>query len=153
MVGDLLYGRTVHSLCYLLAKNYTIKKLFLVAPSVVAMRSDILTFLRKKNVSIKESHNLTTILPQCDVVYQTRIQKERFGDRIDEYAQAQGQYTIGKKELARMKKDAIVMHPLPRVGEIDPAIDTDSRATYFRQAHNGLYVRMALLKILLGKKK
>lgn len=151
MVGDLLYGRTVHSLCYLLAKNYTIKKLFLVAPKPVRMRSDILDFLQKKGVSFEETSDLTNTLSQCDVVYQTRIQKERFGDKIQEYKKAKGIYTIGKEEIHQMKKDAILLHPLPRVDEIDTAIDHDPRSAYFRQAQNGLFVRMALLQTLIKK--
>jgi aspartate carbamoyltransferase catalytic subunit len=151
MVGDLLYGRTVHSLCYLLAKNYTIKKLFLVAPETVRMREDILTFLKKKKIPLEETPNLSKILPQCDVVYQTRIQKERFGDKIQEYEKAKGIYTIGKEEIHQMKKDAILLHPLPRIDEIDTAIDNDPRSAYFRQAKNGLFVRMALLETLLKK--
>jgi len=152
MVGDLLYGRTVHSLCYLLAKNYRIKRLYLVAPNEVAMRADILTFLKKKNVPVTQTKNLESVLPKCDVLYQTRIQKERFGDKIDEYERVKGIYTISPKEMKLLKKDAILMHPLPRVDEIDPRIDTDPRAAYFRQAHNGLFVRMALLEKLLIEK-
>ena len=87
---------------------------------------------------------------QADVIYQTRIQKERFGDRTTEYEQARGKYIVDRSVMDCMQDHAVVMHPLPRVDEIDPAVDADPRAAYFRQAHNGLYVRMALLRMLLA---
>ena len=82
-------------------------------------------------------------------MYQTRIQKERFGDRLDDYEKAKGKYIIDQSVMDALSKKAVVMHPLPRVDEIDPAVDSDPRSGYFRQAKNGLYVRMALLKVLL----
>jgi len=85
------------------------------------------------------------------VVYQTRIQKERFGDRIADYEQCRGQYIINRASLELMRPEAIVMHPLPRVDEIAPEVDSDPRAAYFRQAENGLYVRMALLALVMGE--
>jgi aspartate carbamoyltransferase catalytic subunit len=88
-------------------------------------------------------------LPEVDVVYQTRIQKERFGDRIAEYEQCRGVYVISSESLRLMKAGAIVMHPLPRLDEIAMEVDSDPRAAYFRQAQNGLYVRMALLSMVL----
>lgn len=148
MVGDLANGRTVRSLCYLLAKFDGIT-LHFVAPEVVRMREDIRKYLSVHGVFFSEETDLVEVAGKVDVIYQTRIQKERFGDRIEDYEEASGQYIIDRKILAAMKDTAIVMHPLPRVDEIAPEVDEDPRAAYFRQAQNGLYIRMALLKILL----
>jgi len=148
MVGDLANGRTVRSLCYLLAK-YNDVKIYFVAPEVVRMKEDIKNYLTEHNVTFIEETDLKKVAPQVDVIYQTRIQKERFGDRIEDYQKAKGQYIIDKILLDIMKKDAIIMHPLPRVDEIAPEVDADPRAAYFRQARNGLYIRMALLKMVL----
>ncbi len=149
LVGDLANGRTVRSLCYLLAK-YKDPKIYFVAPPVVRMKEDIKEYLRRHSTHFEEVEDLHAVAREVDVIYQTRIQRERFGDRIHEYEQARGRYIIDQSVLDCMRKDAIVMHPLPRVDEIDPAVDGDPRAAYFRQAHNGLYVRMALLRMLLA---
>jgi aspartate carbamoyltransferase catalytic subunit len=149
MVGDLANGRTVRSLCYLLAK-YKNPKLYFIAPPVVRMKDDIKDYLRRHKVYFEEMEDLYAIAPKVDVIYQTRIQKERFDDRIGDYEKARGRYIINRSVLDCMRSDSVVMHPLPRIDEIDPEIDSDPRAAYFRQAHNGLYVRMALLRILLG---
>ena len=148
MVGDLANGRTVRSLCYLLAK-FDSPRIIFVAPDVVRMGDDIKEYLNRHNIVFEEADDLPEVAAQVDVIYQTRIQQERFGDRVHEYEQARGQYVIDKSILGYMKKDAIVMHPLPRVDEISPEVDSDPRAAYFRQAHNGLYVRMALLRMVL----
>jgi aspartate carbamoyltransferase catalytic subunit len=148
MVGDLANGRTVRSLTYLLSKFKDIK-LWFVAPPQVAMRNDLKTYLDEHNVPWVETEDLESVLPQVDVVYQTRIQKERFSD-LEAYEQVKGIYRIDKSSLALMRKYAILMHPLPRVDEISPEVDDDPRAAYFRQAQNGLHVRMALLDRLLG---
>lgn len=147
-VGDLLYGRTVHSLTYLLTK-FKVKKIYFVAPKEVAMRKDILTYLRKKQVDFEEREDVLGVLSKVDVVYQTRIQKERFGDRADVYEKVAGKYVLDRSWMRKMKKRSVVLHPLPRVGEIDPEVDSDLRAGYFRQVENGLYVRMVLLKMIL----
>ena len=149
LVGDLANGRTVRSLCYLLAKYEGIKVYF-VAPDVVRMKDDIKEYLRRRQVYFEEADDLHKVAQRVDVVYQTRIQKERFGDRTEEYEQAQGKYIIDRSVMDVMQDHAIVMHPLPRVDEIDPEVDADPRAAYFRQAHNGLYVRMAILRMLLA---
>ena len=149
MVGDLANGRTVRSLCYLLTK-YEDPHIYFVAPSVVRMKEDIKEYLRRYGVHFEEEEDLLAVASKVDVVYQTRIQKERFGDRIADYEQARGKYIIDKKLMEHLPDHAVVMHPLPRVDEIDPEVDSDPRAAYFRQAHNGLYVRMALLKMLLS---
>jgi len=149
LVGDLANGRTVRSLCYLLAKYEGIK-IYFVAPDVVRMKDDIKEYLRRRQVYFEEADDLHKVAQRVDVVYQTRIQKERFGDRTEEYEQAQGKYIIDRSVMDVMQDHAIVMHPLPRVDEIDPEVDADPRAAYFRQAHNGLYVRMAILRMLLA---
>jgi aspartate carbamoyltransferase catalytic subunit len=147
MVGDLANGRTVRSLTYLLSKFKEIKVWF-VAPPTVGMRADLKDHLDEHHVPWVETEDLESVLPEVDVVYMTRIQKERFADPAA-YEAVRGVYRIDRSSLARMRKYAIVMHPLPRVDEIAPEIDDDPRAAYFRQARNGLPVRMALLDRLL----
>lgn len=148
MVGDLAQGRTVRSLTYLLSKFKDVT-LFFVAPPLLKMKEDILEHLRERHVPYVEETDLNKVLPQVDVVYQTRIQKERFGDRIADYEACRGVYILDGDSLRRMKPKAIIMHPLPRLEEISMDVDGDSRAAYFRQAQNGLYVRMALLTQVL----
>jgi len=148
MVGDLANGRTVRSLTYLLSKFRDIRICF-VAPPQVAMKDDIKDHLDEHHVPWVETEDLDAVLPQVDVIYQTRIQKERFSDEAA-YLALKGIYRIDASTLGRMKKDAIVMHPLPRVDEIAPEVDADPRAAYFRQARNGLYIRMALLDKVLA---
>ncbi len=148
MVGDLANGRTVRSLTYLLSKFKDIKVWF-VAPPAVRMRDDLKSHLDEHNIPWVETEDLDAVLPEVDVVYQTRIQKERFGS-TDAYNAVKGVYRIDKRSLELMRKYAIVMHPLPRVDEIDPEVDDDPRAAYFRQARNGLHIRMALLDKLLS---
>ena len=149
MVGDLAYGRTVRSLAYLLAL-YDDMELIFVAPPQVAMREDIKEHLREHGVSFREEQDLRAVLPSVDVVYQTRIQKERFADRPQDYEAARGVYVIDREAMDLLSRHAIVLHPLPRVGEIRPDVDDDPRAAYFRQVANGVYVRMALLQMLLA---
>ncbi len=148
MVGDLAQGRTVRSLTYLLSKFKDVT-LFFVAPPLLKMKEDILEHLRERHVPYVEETDLNKVLPQVDVVYQTRIQKERFGDRLADYEACRGVYILDGDSLRRMKPKAIIMHPLPRLEEISMDVDGDSRAAYFRQAQNGLYVRMALLTQVL----
>ncbi|TMB46949.1 MAG: aspartate carbamoyltransferase [Chloroflexi bacterium] len=148
MVGDLANGRTVRSLTYLLSKFKDIK-LWFVAPPQVAMRDDLKAHLDEHKVPWVETEDLDSVLPEVDVVYQTRIQKERFTDP-DAYNAVKGIYRIDKKSMSLMRKYAILMHPLPRVDEISPEVDDDPRSAYFRQARNGLRIRMALLDRLLA---
>ncbi|HLJ69325.1 MAG TPA: aspartate carbamoyltransferase [Chloroflexota bacterium] len=150
VVGDLANGRTVRSLCYLLSR-YRNVRIFMVAPEVVRMQDDIKSYLIRHNIWFKEEADLRAIAPHIDVLYQTRVQKERFGDRTEDYLAARGVYLVDQELMASMKQDAIVMHPLPRVDEIDPTVDDDRRAAYFRQAQNGLPIRMALLAACLGR--
>ena len=148
MVGDLANGRTVRSLTYLLAK-FKDMKIWFVAPPQVAMRDDLKKHLTEHHVPWVETEDLDAVLPEVDVVYQTRIQKERFTDPAA-YLALKGVYRIDRRSLSLMRKYAIVMHPLPRVDEIAPEVDADPRAAYFRQARNGLQIRMALLDRLLS---
>ncbi|GAU33869.1 hypothetical protein TSUD_66560 [Trifolium subterraneum] len=148
LVGDLANGRTVRSLAYLLAK-YKDVKIYFVSPDVVKMKDDIKDYLTSKGVDWKESSDLVEVASECDVVYQTRIQKERFGERLDLYEKARGKYIVNQNILKVMQRHAVVMHPLPRLDEITVDVDADPRAAYFRQAKYGLYIRMALLKLLL----
>jgi aspartate carbamoyltransferase catalytic subunit len=120
-----------------------------VAPPQVAMRDDLKAHLDEHQVPWVETQDLDSVLPEVDVVYQTRIQKERFTD-ADAYNAVKGIYRIDKRSLALMRKYAVLMHPLPRVDEIAPEVDDDPRAAYFRQARNGLHIRMALLDRLLS---
>jgi len=148
MVGDLFNGRTARSLAYLLSK-YRDVEVWFVAPPQVAMRHDIKQHLDDHGVSWHETEDLDAVLPEVDVVYQTRIQKERFADEAS-YRAVKGIYVIGPEAMARLRRKAIVMHPLPRLDEIDAAVDSDPRAAYFRQARNGVQVRMALLDMVLS---
>lgn len=145
LVGDLLYGRTVHSLLPMLGL-YKDVKVYLVSPAALRMPEEY----KQARVELEELENLDNILSEVDVLYVTRIQKERFSTDA-EYQKLKGSYVINEVSLAKMKKDAIIMHPLPRVDEIAPEVDADHRAAYFRQAKNGLYLRMALLQEILGK--
>ena len=124
---------------------------YFVAPQLLRIKEDILSHLREHDVWYTEESSLAKVLPEVNVVYQTRIQKERFGDRIADYEACRGVYIINEECLNLLKPDAIIMHPLPRLDEITMGVDRDPRAAYFRQAQNGLYVRMALLKLVLGQ--
>jgi aspartate carbamoyltransferase catalytic subunit len=146
LVGDLRYGRTVHSLAYALAL-YNIE-LFLVSPEALRMRKDVLETIKTK-IKVTETSNLDAIMAQIDVLYVTRIQKERFPD-ASEYLKVRGAYKIDQKTLQNAKRDLIVLHPLPRVDEIAPEVDATPQAKYFQQVHNGIVVRMALLSLVLG---
>src|SRR5256714_10097802 len=148
LVGDLANGRTVRSLTYLLSKFKDVKVWF-VAPPQVAMRDDLKAHLDEHHVPWVETEDLDSVLPDVDVVYMTRIQKERFTDP-EAYNAVKGVYRMDKASMTLMRKYAILMHPLPRVDEIAPEVDEDPRAAYFRQARNGLHIRMALLDKLLS---
>jgi aspartate carbamoyltransferase catalytic subunit len=146
LVGDLRYGRTVHSLAYGLAK-YNVE-LFLVSPETLRMRKDVIQGI-KNSVPVTENANLEKIMPQLDVLYITRIQKERFPDAA-EYAKVKGAYRIDLKSIEKAKKDLTILHPLPRLDEIAPEVDNTPQAKYFTQVWNGMIVRMALLSLVLG---
>ncbi len=148
MVGDLKYGRTVHSLARLLTLFGA--KLNLVSPEILKMPAEIISELKSKGVSVAEYAALDPVIGETDVLYVTRIQKERFEDPAA-YESVKGAYVIDPALLGRAKEKMIVMHPLPRVGEITEGVDSDPRAAYFRQMEYGMYVRMALLAMVLGK--
>ncbi|MFQ6123179.1 MAG: aspartate carbamoyltransferase [Candidatus Heimdallarchaeota archaeon] len=147
-VGDLRYGRTVHSLAYALA-NFDMTFDF-VAPPELRMRREILDDLEQKNISFSETTDLEKVLPELDVCYMTRIQKERFPDPAD-YEKVRGSYQITRALLKSVKEGMLVMHPLPRVNEIAFEVDELPNAVYFRQARNGVFVRMSLLVHILGE--
>ncbi len=147
LVGDLKYGRTVHSLAYALAK-FDVKMSF-VAPKELQMPKEILHDLSKTGIYVNETEDIHDVLDYADVLYVTRIQKERFPDP-QEYSKIKGAYLINAKLLESSK--AIVMHPLPRVDEISHDVDNTPYGKYFQQAFYGVPVRMALLKSLINKK-
>jgi aspartate carbamoyltransferase catalytic subunit len=148
LVGDLLYGRTIHSLLQLLSlyRNVSID---LISPLSLRLPEKYLGPLRAQGMLVREAEALDDDAYQADVLYVTRMQRERFTDS-DEYEAIKDSYFIDADAAARLKKDAIILHALPRVHEIDPCVDADPRAAYFRQARNGLFVRMALLQHLLS---
>lgn len=148
MLGDLKYGRTVHSLARLLSL-YDVRMNY-VSPDVLRMPAEIIAELDEKGLPQSEYDKLDTPLPKTDVLYVTRVQKERFDD-LDEYERVKDTFVITPDVMANAKDHMIVMHPLPRVGEISMEFDSDPRAAYFRQMEYGLYVRMALLAMVLGK--
>ena len=148
MLGDLKYGRTVHSLARLLSL-YEVRINY-VSPDVLRMPSEVMDEVGQKMIQQKEFSSLEEVLPETDVLYVTRVQKERFEDPA-EYEKVKGAYVIDAATMKSAKKDMIVMHPLPRVTEISQDFDDDPRAAYFRQMEYGLYVRMALLAMVLGK--
>ncbi len=148
MLGDLKNGRTIHSLARLLSL-YKVK-LNYVAPEILRMPKELIAELEALGVEQKEYASLEEALPETDVLYVTRIQKERFAD-LAEYESVAGAYVIDPGVMKIAKDRMIVMHPLPRVTEISMAFDDDPRAAYFRQMEYGLYVRMALLAMVLGK--
>lgn len=148
MLGDLKYGRTVHSLARLLALYGA--KLNYVAPEMLRMPATIIQELNARGIQQTEHASLGSILGDTDVLYVTRVQKERF-ENADEYELVKNAYVISPETMARAKQKMILMHPLPRVSEIAMEVDDDPRAAYFRQMEYGLYVRMALLAMVLGK--
>lgn len=149
MVGDLASGRTVRSLCYLLGKFSGIEITF-ISPSNLKIDQDIKDYLSEHNIKFSEKEEMESVLPEVDIVYMTRIQKERISP--EEYQNAKNKFVISMETLKLIPKDSRVMHPLPHVEEINIEIETeqeDPRIAYFRQAENGLYVRMALLEELI----
>jgi aspartate carbamoyltransferase catalytic subunit len=148
MLGDLRYGRTVHSLARLLSLFNV--KINYVSPEILRMPREVMEEVGAKGIPQAEFDSLEKVLPETDVLYVTRVQKERFEDPAD-YEKVRGAYVIDPQVMEAAKREMIVMHPLPRVGEISVDFDDDPRAAYFRQMEYGLYVRMALLAMVLGK--
>ena len=147
ITGDLKYGRTVYSLLYGL-RNYDVD-LHLISPESLRIRSDS-TYDIKKELSYTESSSIDEYIDDLDVLYITRIQKERFPDE-EEYAKVKGSYVIGSDMVKKMKDDAIILHPLPRIDEISADVDNTKQAKYFEQAEYGKYTRAALLGLILNK--
>ncbi|WP_201781150.1 aspartate carbamoyltransferase [Ornatilinea apprima] len=148
MVGDLRNGRTVHSLTKLLM-NYDIS-LRLVSPDVLRLPLGMMNELIDKGIDVRETDRVEDVIKDVDVLYVTRIQKERFTD-MAQYEEVKNYFEITPEVMANAKDKMVVMHPLPRVGEIHYTVDKDPRAAYFRQVKNGMYVRMALLAAVLGQ--
>lgn len=146
MVGDLANGRTVRSLCYLLGK-FTRVVIYFVSPPSAAMKDDIKNYLNRHNTPFYIESDLEKVAPKVDVLYQTRVQKERGTNQRDFDS---GAFTVTKAIAESMQDHAIIMHPLPKRKEIAKAVDKDKRAYYFQQAKNGLPIRMALLKMMLA---
>ncbi|MFP4590032.1 MAG: aspartate carbamoyltransferase [Halobacteriales archaeon] len=145
ILGDLKYGRTVHSLATALAK-FDVEQHF-ISPESLQLPREVRFDLHRAGAAVKEHADVEPVLPELDVLYVTRIQRERFPDETEYHAVA-GQYRISPATLTAARDDLVVMHPLPRVDEIDPALDDTPHAVYFEQAHNGVPVRMALLDLL-----
>ena len=148
MLGDLKFGRTVHSLSRLLSL-YDVKLNF-IAPDILRLPAEISSELKEKGIPFEQYDSLEPAVAETDVLYVTRVQKERFEDK-QIYEQVKGTYIITPEALEQGKDSMILMHPLPRVGEISMDLDSDPRAAYFRQMEYGMYVRMALLAMVLGK--
>jgi aspartate carbamoyltransferase catalytic subunit len=149
MVGDLKNGRTVHALVELLALFQA--RLYFVSPVMLRMPEAITSDLKQKAIEIEETEDFVRAASKSDVIYMTRVQKERFED-LSEYERVKGRYVIDENFLKRVKKKMTILHPLPRVDEISPEVDAYPGAAYFRQVRNGVYVRMALLAMILGKR-
>ena len=146
LMGDLRYGRTVHSLAYALSL-YDVR-LYFISPSMLRMRREVLDDI-KGRVDVVEEENVEDVIPKIDVLYVTRIQKERFPD-LSDYEKVRGSYRIDLNLLKGAKDGLIILHPLPRVDEIAPEVDATPYAKYFKQVWNGVVVRMALLALVLG---
>ncbi len=148
MVGDLRYGRTVHSLTKLLTQ-YGVSLRF-VSPEILRLPLVIMNEVIDVGLDVRETHDVADVIGDADVLYVTRVQKERFSD-LAQYEEVKNLYEITPELLTKAKQKMIVMHPLPRVGEIHYTVDSDPRAAYFRQVKNGMYIRMAVLAAVLGK--
>ncbi|OGG26549.1 aspartate carbamoyltransferase [Candidatus Gottesmanbacteria bacterium RIFCSPLOWO2_01_FULL_42_10] len=150
LAGDLLNGRTIHSLCKLLSLYAPIRLNF-VSPDILRLPNELMNLLKERKVEVHEYQKLVELLPTTDVLYVTRVQKERFTD-LNIYEKLKHYYVITPEVMKKLKKSAILMHPFPRVGEITIDVDLDPRALYVReQMANGMYIRMALLSLILKK--
>lgn len=147
MVGDLKYGRTVHSL--LQAMSFFNPTFTFVAPDELKMPDEYKLFLDEKGIPYTETRNMEEAIDSADIVYMTRVQRERFSDPM-EYERVKNVYVLRNSMLERTKPNMRILHPLPRVGEIDPDVDRNPKAYYFQQTENGVYTRMAIISYLLG---
>lgn len=150
IVGDLKYGRTVHSLAYSLSKHKNVKIDF-VSPPSLRLREEIKSDLKEAGTEFYEVENLKEVIPRVDAIYMTRIQKERFPEE-SEYAKVKDAYVLNKRLMEQAKGPIPILHPLPRVNEISYDLDNTVHAVFFKQTFNGVIVRMALLNLILGGK-
>jgi carbamoyl-phosphate synthase/aspartate carbamoyltransferase/dihydroorotase/carbamoyl-phosphate synthase/aspartate carbamoyltransferase len=148
MIGDLRYGRTVHSLTKLISQ-YDVSLRF-VSPDTLRLPLEIMNHLIDEGINVRETNKVSDVIENADVLYVTRIQKERFSDLL-EYEEVKNYFEITPQLKDKAKEKMVVMHPLPRVGEIHYKVDRDPRAAYFRQVQNGMFIRMALLAAVLGQ--
>lgn len=148
LCGDLKFGRTVHSLINALVRYDNIKFIF-ISPEELRVPDYITDMLKEKQIPYEEVIRLEAVMPQLDLLYMTRVQKERFFNEED-YIRLKDFYILDTAKMALAKEDMLVLHPLPRVNEISVEVDNDPRASYFKQAQYGVYVRMALILTLLG---
>ncbi len=148
MAGDLKYGRTVHSLTRLLME-YDVSLSF-VSPEILRLPLDLMNRVREQGIEVRETYNVADVIASADVLYVTRVQKERFSD-LSQYEEVKDYYEITPELMKQAKDKMVIMHPLPRVGEIHYSVDDDPRAAYFRQVRNGMFIRMALLAAVLGR--
>lgn len=148
LAGDLRYGRTVHSLTKLLL-HYDVSLRF-VSPEILRLPLTLMNQVIDTGIDVRETHDVADVIENADVLYVTRVQKERFND-LAQYEAVKDYYVISPELMEKAKENMVIMHPLPRVGEIHYSVDDDPRAAYFRQVQNGMYVRMALLAAVLGK--
>ena len=151
LCGDLKFGRTVHSLINSLIRYNNIK-FILISPKELRVPDYIIDKLKEKNAEFQEVEKLEDVMPQLDILYMTRVQRERFFNE-DDYLRMKDFYILDKAKMALAKENMYVLHPLPRVNEISVDVDDDPRAAYFKQAQYGVYVRMALIMTLLGLNK
>ena len=147
LCGDLKFGRTVHSLINALVRYSNINFIF-ISPEELKIPEYIIEMLREKGIPFQEVTQLEDVMPQLDILYMTRVQRERFFNEED-YVRLKDFYILNKEKMELAKDDMIILHPLPRVNEISVEVDDDPRAVYFRQVQYGVYVRMALLLTLL----
>ena len=151
LCGDLKFGRTVHSLINSLIR-YKNVKFILISPKELRVPDYIIDTLKENNVEYEEVEKLEDVMPQLDILYMTRVQRERFFNE-DEYLRMKDFYILNKEKMTLAKEDMYVLHPLPRVNEISVEVDDDPRAAYFKQVQYGVYVRMALILTLLSLNK
>ena len=149
MCGDLKFGRTVHSLVAAMSRYTGIRFVFISPEELKLPRYVKEQYIKSKNIPYTQSTSLEEVMPELDILYMTRVQKERFFNEED-YLRLKDSYILTPDKLANAKEDLRILHPLPRVNEISVAVDNDPRACYFKQAQNGRYIRMALIMKLLG---
>lgn len=151
IAGDLMRGRTCDSLVHILSK-YNEVEFYFAAPEGCGIKPELRNFLKKNNCKYHECATIADCIDRVDIVYMTRVQKERFENDLELYERIKDHFILTSDLVARMNHESIILHPLPRIGEIPVSVDTDHRAHYFEQAENGLWMRMAILYELLGDK-